>query len=209
MNPNPPTPSALQQLRQFVCEDDTIRPWSSIEEVMEHLVTRIGRHRDDERWRAQLLQLLLAQRATDRAASPWKALITRENLDALMDEIQGPAGPGRVPRLLKSLSAPAILGLSAMTMAVGCNNLCPEAGGIPPGEQETYCELVDYINDADIGTGVRDDILDCLPDLSAAERTDMADLFATYDADQIADYLGAMALVTCQQSDDDDDDTGH
>ena len=207
------TPNALQQLRLFVAEDDTVQPWASIEELMQHLVTEIGRHGDDDPWRAQLEQLVLAQQATDSADSPWRSLISPENLGALLDEIQGPAGvrPSRSASLLRGMSVPAILGLSAMTMAIGCNNLCPEAGGIPADEQETYCELVAYINDADINGADRDDVLDCLPDLSDATRQELVDLFDSYSAEEIVEYLVVMSMTTCDagDDDDDDDDTGH
>ncbi len=203
------TPSALQQLRLFVSGDGTLRPWSSIEEVMEHLIVQIDGHRGDDAWRAELEKQVLAMRAVDTQASPWRSLVTPENLDALMGEIYGPAGgaPPRLASLLRGMSAPAVLGLAAMTMAIGCNNLCPEADGIPADEQETYCELVAYINDVDIEATTKDSVLECLPELTDASRQDLVDLFDSYSVEQIAEYLEEMATQNCAVVGDDDDDT--
>jgi hypothetical protein len=208
-----PTPTTLQQLRQLVSDEHTVHPWSSVDQMMDALIGRIRRHTGDDPWRAQLTALVLAQRTGDAAARPWHELVTRDNLDALLREIDGPGdqAPRGIRSLLQAMSVPAILGLSAMTMAVGCAR-CPEAQGIPASEQDLYCELVDLINGSDIYDGQKEDLMDCLPNMSDGERQDLVDLFADYTAEEIADHLTTLA-ATCEPAGDDDDasddDAGH
>ncbi len=212
------TPSALHELRAFVDADGSaLPPWSSAGELMEHVFGLIHRRRDDEAWIERLEALIVGLRSSGAldGDTPWRPLVDRGNLDALVQEIRRlPAdAPPEGGGFLRGMGLQAVLGLSAMTLALGCAEVCEEASeaGIASENADTYCELVDYIKASSIGDELMDDLLDCLPTMPSAKHDDLVDLFATASDDEIADQLLELAGAYCGEPGDDDtgdDDTG-
>lgn len=210
-----PSPSALQELRTFVSGDShDLPPWSSAGELMEHVFGLVHRRREDEAWLGRLGDLVVGLRTSGAldGETPWRPLVDRDNLDALIREIRQMPDHPNVPggAFLRGMGLQAVLGLSAMTLAVGCTQVCEEAteAGIPDDHAASYCELVDYINGANIDADLQDELLDCLPTMPSAKRDELVDLFATATDDEIADQLLELAGAYCGAAPGDDDTTG-
>ena len=209
-----PSPSALQELRTFVSADGhDLPPWSSAGELMEHVFGLVHGRRDDEAWLGRLGELVVGLRTSGAldGETSWRPLVDREYLDALIREIRQmhDLPSGQRGGFLGGLGLQAVLGLSAMTLAVGCAQVCDEAtqDGIPAEHAEAYCELVDYIKAADIGDQMQDELLDCLPTMPSSRRDELVDLFATATEDEIADQLLELAGAYCGAAPGDDDTT--
>ncbi|MBZ0271075.1 hypothetical protein K8I61_03500 [bacterium] len=59
-------------------------------------------------------------------------------------------------------------------------------------EAEIYCALIEIVEQSSISSGEKDDILECLPELSATRRAELLELFQEMDDTELAAYLEGM-----------------
>ena len=80
-----------------------------------------------------------------------------------------------------------------------------EAGVEDEDEQRVYCDLVDLIESAEIPPSIREELLDCLHELGAEERSDLLDEFENASEEELADLLAQLAASEdCGGGGDDD-----
>jgi len=93
---------------------------------------------------------------------------------------------------------------SAATLA------CEEAleHEIPEAEQDAFCQLVDIIEASSSSDEVREQLMECLPELSAEQREQLLDAFLEASDEDLAELLESIAFSEmCGW--DGDDDTGN
>ncbi len=91
------------------------------------------------------------------------------------------------------------------------DEVCDEAleEGFSGYSARVYCDLIDIINESAISNDVKDDLLECLPELDSYSRESLLDLFDNMSDEQIADFLSfpqSLCHYYADPSDDDIDD---
>jgi hypothetical protein len=123
------------------------------------------------------------------------------------------------PRSMRSwaatLNATALAGFVLLGAAVGCdgplaggngNAQCDEAAeyDIDADEQDVFCELMSIVDDSAHDDWVVDTLRECLPDLGSDVRDELLDAFLDASDDELANILEGLALSP--ECDDDWDD---
>jgi hypothetical protein len=220
------TATSLIDIRDFLSEHRcAASPWEHPDRVVDRLIAELRERRHDEAFWADLRDLVerLEDRRFDATAFRGASALRGATVDRLLGELRISLGNGGPPPggasgvrawAKKSLGTTALFALLLLGVAVGCREgddddnaaQCDEAGlyGIPDDEQGVYCDLVDIIQSADISNATREQLLSCLPDLDAAYREYLLDLFQTMSDDQIASYLTNYDQEICANGGDDD-----
>ena len=195
-------------------------PWSSSESAIDGLLELLRERADDDDFWQELTGLI--GRLHDARVHPrllggsdlvdgaTTAELVAKLRTALPQQPTPARGWGASLRGAGALAAFLVLGT-----AVSCQPSlgggdgdpdCPEApAGLTEGNAEVYCELADFVNEADVSEATRDDVFDCLPEMSNAERLDLLDAFRDYTDEELATALEELALDCDPPGDDDDD----
>ena len=83
---------------------------------------------------------------------------------------------------------------------------CAEAEehGIGVDASEIFCELVDMIEAADLNQTERDDLMDCLPEMSEEEWADMLSDWSSMSDDEVRHEMRVLSWTDCETRDDSD-----
>lgn len=197
------TPSSLSDIHAFlVTHHAAPPPWSSPRARLDALLALLQENRDNDGFWLSLSQLL--RRLEDRRISP--ALIDgNEALDgasledvltALRQVLHTPSSMGlSVFRQLRPLVGFAVLGIALFGCGDKSEQDCDEADGLGLSEDATsvYCALLTLINESDGTDADKNDLIDCLPDLSDARRAELLAEFETASDQELADLIASMA----------------
>lgn len=223
------TTTNLHDVRRFLADQSAgTAPWTPSGATVDALLTLLRERRHDEAFWVELRGLL--ERLEDSRVRPeliqgaevlggaavGKLLATLR--DAL-PENDAPAGSWiRGASAAHVLAALLLLGTAGCAPMLGAGGApgvdgeCSQAQELALDEEDTdvYCELVDLVEDADVSTSVRADVLDCLPSLSATYREYLVNQFRTYSDVELADALQDLAWSDeCDDEWDDDDAADH
>lgn len=203
-------PTSLGDIRRFLdSQGDPLPPWSSGEQALDALHARLAARRADPAFWAALAPLL--RRLQDRRVRPelvrggevLDGARVEELLEALAESLAaGRPGGARAwarggPKL-KAIAGFALLGAAAACDGEGKDSAvtCYEAttsGVTDAAEVEVYCALVDVIRDAELSESDETRLIECLPSISATERSNLLDEFANMTEAELADYLVGLA----------------
>jgi hypothetical protein len=223
--------TSLHQIRAFLDRHGAATPaWSEPERAVDALYELLRARRDDPAFWADLADL--TRRLDDARVRPelveGSEVLGLESVDHLLAELRTALpSTDRGPRTAREWIGAGIgLGALASFLLLGTSIGCPapdhpgvnddddeytpcteatDAGIQDEAEQRVFCDLVDLIESAEIPPGVRDDLLACLPELGAEERSDLLDEFENASEEELADLLEELAVAEpCGEGGDDD-----
>lgn len=224
MHPAPTVNPLLHDIRSFLqTHDHPVPPWSPVETPLTALYRLLRqRHGDDALWSdlAALTRTVAASRLRPDGA------LARAEVDDLLNELRhtlaedDPAVPMR--RWAATAPIAALSGFLLLGAAMGCTTpanddddssneqaICTEAidHEIPEAEADVFCQIVDIIESSSGNDAVREQLMECLPELSAEQRQELLDAFLTASEAELADLLEETAYSGewCGTGDDDDD----
>jgi hypothetical protein len=226
MHATPPVNPLLHDIRSFLrTHGHEVPPWGPAHaplDVLYRLLRR--RHADDALWND--LSTLTSTVATSRRSSG--GALSHAAIDGLLDELRHTLGQDTttVPLRRWATTAPiaALSGFLLLGAAMGCTTpgnddddddsatqeaICQEAidHEIPEAEADVFCQIVDIIESSSGNDAIREQLMECLTDLSADQRQELLDAFLTAGADELAELLeeAAYSGEWCGTGDDDDD----
>jgi hypothetical protein len=226
MHQAPTVNPLLHDIRSFLRDHDHPVPaWSPAETPLAALY-RLLRQRqgDDALWNDLTT---LTRTVAESRLNPDGAL-ARADVDDLLAELRNTLGEDRasVPLRRWAASAPiaALSGFLLLGAAMGCTtpanddddddsafqqNMCTAAieNEIPASEADVFCQIVDIIEASSANDAIREQLMECLPELSAEQRQELLDAFLTASGEELADLLEQTAYSGewCGTGDDDDD----
>lgn len=207
--PEENAPTALGDIRSFLEAQGSPLPlWSSGHQALDDLLALLAARRADPAFWAALAPLV--RRLSDRQRSPplqpgaevLDEASLSAALEALRQSLPAPQPGGRSARGWATglKNAAALTGFVLLGAAVACDGgksaPCDEAtaaGLTDADEIDAWCALVDLIRDADLTDGEEALLLDCLPLLTAAERSALLEEFASLSEDELAARLSEVA----------------
>ncbi len=224
-----PVSTVLHDIRSFLDDHDHPVPaWSPAHTPLEALYRLLrDRQGDDALWS----DLTALTRAVAEARLRPDHALEPADVDDLLAELRhtvgGPSGGDPLPLRRWAATAPiaALSGFLLLGAAMGCTTPgnddddddsavveqpCQEAidHEIPAAEQDVFCQLVDIIEAASVGDGTREQLMECLPELSAEQREELLDAFLAASDEELAGLLEDTAFSQlCGWEGDDDDDT--
>ncbi len=226
MHPVPTVNPLLHDIRSFLqTHDHPVPPWSPVETPLAALYRLLrGRQGDDALWND--LTTLTRTVAESRLRSD--GALARADVDDLLAELRHTLGRDEeaVPLRRWAATAPlaALSGLLLLGAAMGCTtpanddddddstfqqSICTEAieNDIPASEADVFCQIVDIIESSSANDAIREQLMECLPELSAEQRQELLDAFLTASGEELADLLEQTAYSGewCGTGDDDDD----
>jgi len=212
--------TTLTEIRDFLRrEGHAPAPWSTPHDAVEQLYETLRRRREDEAFWVDLRWL--AGRLEDRrfvaARAPGGQALGPAVTERLLAELRSSLPPlGGAPHpILEWLSgratATALAGFLLLGVATGCSDdgsQCrgdAEAHGYVGEEATVYNALVEYVDETDFTHAEKCTIYECLPEMDAASREAMLDIFQTLSEEELAWRLDSL-LDHCEELEEDDDD---
>ena len=222
--------TSLHHVRDFLLtQGDATPQWSTGAEAVDALYALLRERRDDEAFWSELAGLL--ERLEDSRVRPdlirGADVLGGAAVGQLLAELRAALPAADAPSDVRSwISASSSAGVLAALLLLGSAVGCvPQLNGNPSDDDDAvetcdeaieqgyqaetadvYCELIDLVRSADTSISVREDVLDCLPTLSAEYRESLLALFRTYDEETLAEALQALAWSDdCDPGWDDDD----
>jgi hypothetical protein len=205
-------PSTLSEIRDVLAAEagrDAPAPWAGSSAALDGLYALLRRRRgDDALWgRLEDLAARLDRRRFDPSASERGELLGERTQARLMaalrrDLADAPASGWR-GWLARGAGASALTAFLILGGAVGCQNDCDDLGddttcdaavdqGLTGEEARDLCNLVEVVEAADVSSGLRDEILRCLPWLDRAYRAELLDSFCGLSDADLADRLESL-----------------
>ena len=225
-----PVNPTLHDIRSFlVAHDHAVPPWSPTHTPLEMLYGLLRqRSGDDTFWR----DLCVLVRSVDANRTRPAGALSDLDVDGLLDELRTAMGddhgspPPSMRRWAATSPIAALSGFLLLGAAMGCSGttedddddsasqqaLCQEAEDheIPQVEQDVYCQLVDIIEASSPSNDVRDELMECLPEISAEQREALLDAFLAATDEELAELLEDTAFSElCGYPTDDDDSDDH
>jgi hypothetical protein len=206
-------------------------PWASPRRAVDELYDLLRQRRGDDLFWLRLEDLTsrLADSRFSSAALARSEAIDGATADRLLADLRSSLGGGDAsPRSIRDwmgskMSAAALTGFLLLGTATGCaedddddnggggggGGLCQDAidEELSGEEGEVYCDLIDIVESADVSSSVKQDILDCLPELDADYREFLLEQFQGMSEQQLAEYLEDMVSWNGVCSSDGDSDT--
>lgn len=225
-----PVNTVLHDIRSFLdTHGHPVPAWSPAQTPLEALYRLLRDRRGDDALWSDLNALTRA--VAEARLRPDHALDAADVSDLLAELRHAlEESPGRDPLPLRRWAATApiaaLSGFLLLGAAMGCTTpgndddddddsavaeqACQEAidHEIPQAEQDVFCQLVDLIEGASVGDGTREQLMECLPELSAEQREELLDAFVAASDEELAGLLEDAAFSQlCGWDGDDDDDT--
>jgi hypothetical protein len=200
-------PTNLAAIRGFLRgQGAVVTPWSTPAAAVEGLFALLEARRGDDRFWIELERLIgdLEDRRFAPRSRGGAEIIADGEVDMIVhrlrSELPAMADGTTRSRLTRwigsSASAPALLAFLLLGSSVGCEGSCAKEAaehGIEGGDADVYCELAGLINEADIAWNLRVNLLDCLPELDAADREWLLEAFGEANDEELADLLEEMS----------------
>ena len=186
-----PTPTRLTDIRAFLHRWGDAAPWTPQRGTLDAVLATLSHRRDDAEFWSELAGL--TARLDDHHFRPRPVtgsdVLDDDAADALVRALRQ-ALPERDDAARSSswthnASPQALVAFALLAMATACSgdrdsagdtNTAPEdcaeavAENISEDESATYCALVDLIEDSDLSSADKAEILACLPEYGASER---------------------------------------
>ena len=215
----------LHDIRRFLSTyGQGPQPWASSEEALDKLYRILLEHQADDGFWRNLAGLV--RRLEDRGVRPailaGSDVVGREAADALVQALRAALGRagvrlgGRAAFARSCRTATPLAGFMLLGLAVACKDkekdkendneseeLCAEAEdlGLSEDDGQIYCELVDMIDAADLRDSEREDLMECLPDMSAAEWEELLSDWSEMSDSDVEDEMQALSWTDCTMRD--------
>ena len=223
--------TSLHDIRRFLSRHGHgAQPWNSSGEALDQLVGLLQDRAQDQTFWKDLSELVhrLEDRRVSSALLSKHDVVSPEAVDALITAIQEALGPqddrhsSRTAYARTCKTASSMAGFLLLGMAVACGSddaddtgkdddagsteICAEAEehGIGVDASEIFCELVDMIEAADLNQTERDDLMDCLPEMSEEEWADMLSDWSSMSDDEVRYEMRVLSWTDCETRDDSD-----
>lgn len=215
----------LHDIRSFLeTHDHPVPPWSPAETPLAALYRLLRQRQGDDALWSDLATLT---RTVAQARLRPDGALDRADVDDLLRELRHTLGESRaaVPMRRWAATAPiaALSGFLLLGAAMGCTTpanddddddsvlqqaVCQEAIdlAIPEAETDVFCQIVDILESSSASDAIREQLMECLPELSAEQRQKLLDAFLTVSGEELADLLEQTAYSGewCGTGDDDD-----
>jgi hypothetical protein len=208
----------LHDIRRFLSTyGQGPQPWASSEEALDKLYRILLKHEADDGFWRNLAGLV--RRLEDRGVRPailaGSDVVGREAGDALVQALRAALGragvrPGGRAAFARSCrTATPLAGFMLLGLAVACkedkasDEQCAEAEelGLSEDDGQIYCELVDMIDAADLSDTQREDLMECLPDMSAAEWEELLSDWSEMSDSDVEDEMQTLSWTDCTERD--------
>ena len=220
--------TSLLEIREFLSSHHCVpAPWETPKDVAAHLYGALCAKREDQKFWFELQDLVnrLDDLRFDRAAFDGADAFRGTTLSHLMTDLRnsldgGSRGGGIRRWASRSLCVAALFSFLLLGVAVGCGTqsddevsyqTCPEAEyqDISGFNGAVFCELVEIIDEADLPTDLKYELLECLPKLDADYREQLLVLFQTMDDETISEFLNNPTTLCASDDDSWNDDDDH